>query len=121
MGHGWRNVCGVIPGRTDFTWAVLQSGSLRWCSEAIAGRGSSPWSLEFQILGTNTTSFNELTGPSSYRAYRVVHWGEDGYKYFEELHPFERYRDGFFGYVTTTSFCRDSKSIHVRIQNRRTP
>jgi hypothetical protein len=81
---------------------------------------AAPLSIEFQVDGTKSIDGNQFLRPSFYRASRIVHWGDDGYKYFEDSPEFRKYRDGYFGYVTTSAFARRSKTIHIRIEERKT-
>jgi hypothetical protein len=77
--------------------------------------GSKPLSIEFQLVGPNAPGSNVA---KSLPACRYVHWGEDGYKYFEDTKSFIGFPDGYFGYLTTSTFSRRSKMIHVRIDQK---
>jgi hypothetical protein len=84
-----------------------------------AWRESSPFlTVELQLVGTNYAG-SELLRPSFNRSCRVIHWGDDHYQYFEEPINFRNYRDGYFGYLNTSSFSRRSKIIHIKIEQRR--
>jgi hypothetical protein len=82
---------------------------------------AAPLSIEFQVDATKSLDGNEFVRPSFYRGSRIVHWGDDGYKYFEESPEWHKYSDGSFGYVTTPAYSRLSKTIHIAIEERKTP
>lgn len=73
--------------------------------------------VEFGVTGENAAS-NSLVKPAFYRQFRCVIHGETGIDYAEEFWPrgFQKYPDGFFNYVETSSFPRDSKWLWFRVE-----
>jgi hypothetical protein len=52
--------------------------------------------MEFRLDGKGVAA-STLANPLFYRNVRVLHWGEDGFPYVEELFPsFQKYSDGVF-------------------------
>ena len=60
-------------------------------------------------------------GPDFYRQFRCVVSGEVGIEFVEEFWPngFKYYRDGYFGYILSSRFPRDSKRLNFRIEQQK--
>ena len=58
-----------------------------------------------------------LVPMGSDRSFRAVIAGEDGFEYVSELGNFRQYRDGLYGYLSTTIFPRDARTMVVRLQH----
>lgn len=83
-------------------------------------------SLEFELTGSsNNLAASRLFGrQASTLAFRILHWGDDGFRFVEQVvanHNFQRRPDGWFGYVTTDTFCRSGTTLHVEFQERDPP
>ncbi|HTV62279.1 MAG TPA: sigma-70 family RNA polymerase sigma factor, partial [Verrucomicrobiae bacterium] len=73
--------------------------------------------VEFGVTGKNAVS-NSLVKPAFYRQFRCVIHGKTGIDYAEEFWSsgFKSYPDGFFNYVVTSIFPRDSKWLWFRVE-----
>src|SRR5436305_3564217 len=66
--------------------------------------GKSLLVAEFRLTGPNAAS-HPLAKPAFYRQFRFVLHGERGIEFVEELRgDFQPYPDGYYGYITTSSF-----------------
>lgn len=93
-------------------------------------------STESYSASTNTTTLTvqlKLTGESNQVAesyildrppalLRVVHWGEDGFRYIGEWQDgfYGSRRDGYYGYFDTAAFSRRSRNLHFELYERDT-
>ena len=76
---------------------------------------------EFGVTGKNAAS-NPLVMPLFYRQFRCVIHGETGIDFVEEFFPpgFKKYPDGFYNYIETSIFPRDSKWLWFRVEKSET-
>jgi hypothetical protein len=72
---------------------------------------------KFRLSGKSAAS-NELVRSSFHRQFRAIIVGEDGFEYVNEFWPFEKLRDGYFSYLSTTLFQRDSNRLRFRVERR---
>jgi RNA polymerase sigma factor (sigma-70 family) len=74
---------------------------------------------EFRLDGEHAGD-NLLVQSKFYRQFRCVIRGETGIEYVQELLPdkFQKYDDGYFSYIQTGSFPRDTKWLWFRIEQR---
>src|SRR5205814_1830322 len=84
-------------------------------------RGKSLLVAEFRLTGPNAAS-HPLAKPAFYRQFRFVLHGERGIEFVEELRGdhFQPYPDGYYGYIATSSFPRDSQWLGFRVERRAT-
>ena len=79
-------------------------------------------SVQLHLTGqSNQLKQSELFNrPPFYRKFRFVHWGNDGFRYTEEIQEryFSKRRDGYFGYLNTTTFARSSDMLHLEVHQR---
>ena len=84
---------------------------------------SKPWLVtEFQLVPADTNAGHALINPGFYRQFRCLVSGDTGLDYVEEFwaNNFKKQRDGYFGYIISTRFPRDSKWLNFRIQQQPT-
>jgi RNA polymerase sigma factor (sigma-70 family) len=77
---------------------------------------------EFSLTGTNAAS-NLLVKSAFFRQFRFVLYGESGIEYVQEVWPdgnFRSYPDGYYGYIVTSRFPRDSRWLGFRVERRET-
>jgi hypothetical protein len=80
--------------------------------------------VEFEITPPRNGATTNTSFPFYFttfdRNYRILHWGEDGFRYTEELSQgfFKQRRDGYFGYLGTMTYARTSPQLHVEFQSR---
>lgn len=104
-------------------WKVGKWSLQRPATESF-GWTTNAEALAIQLKITPPRAKTNTAGPFAYRSfdrnYRILHWGEDGFRYTEEFpdRHFRQRRDGYFGYVETTTYARTSPLIHLEIQNR---
>jgi hypothetical protein len=81
--------------------------------------GKTQFAAEFKLMGTNAAN-HPLVKPAFYRQFRCVIRGESGIEYVQEFIPsqFQKYSDGFFGYVIASNYPRDSRKLWLRIERR---
>jgi len=81
--------------------------------------GKSWLAAEFSLSGTNAAS-NPLVKPAFFRQFRFVLYGESGIDYVQEIWggQFRSYSDGYFGYIVTSRFPRDSRWLGFRVEKR---
>ncbi len=75
--------------------------------------------VEFKLVSNNPEN-NPLVKPVFFRQYRCVLRGESGIEYVEEfaLNNFKKVSDGYYGYIQTSIFPRDSHWLWLRIEKR---
>src|SRR5436190_10335892 len=90
------------PVVTDLSWA-----------------GHDQLAAEFRLVGDHAGD-NLLVQSKFYRQFRCVVRGESGIEYVQEFRPdkFQKYDDGYFSYIGTGSFPRDTKWLWFRIERR---
>ncbi len=80
--------------------------------------------VEFSLAGKNATNNPLVTWPryDGSRQFRYVIRGETGLEYVEPFSPptFEKYPDGYFDYLITSIFQRDSKWLWFRVEQSET-
>ncbi len=83
--------------------------------------GKSLLVAEFRLSGPNAAS-HPLVTPAFYHQFRFVLHGERGIEFVEELRGdhFQPYPDGYYGYIATSSFPRDSQWLGFRVERRGT-
>ena len=83
--------------------------------------GKSSLIAEFRLIGPNATN-HPLVRPAFFREFRFVLYGESGIEYVQELWAgqFRSYEDGYYGYIDTSSFPRDSRWLGFRLERRQT-
>ena len=83
--------------------------------------GKSLLVAEFRLSGP-TAATHPLVKPAFYRQFRFVLHGESGIKYVQELWggQFQPYPDGYYGYIVTSRFPRDSQWLGFRVERRAT-
>jgi RNA polymerase sigma factor (sigma-70 family) len=81
--------------------------------------GRSVLVAEFQLTGPNAAS-HPLVRPAFYRQFRFVLHGERGIEFVQELSQFQLYPDGYYGYISTSRFPRDSQWLGFRVERRGT-
>ena len=76
---------------------------------------------EFQLSGPNAAS-HPLVKPAFYRQFRFVLYGESGIEFVQELsgNQFQSYPDGYYGYIVSNRFPRDSQWLGFRVERRGT-
>lgn len=74
---------------------------------------------EFKLSGPKAAN-HPLVRPAFYRQIRAVVYGERGIEYVEELNKFHAYPEGYMGYITASSFPRDSHWLGFRVERRET-
>lgn len=75
--------------------------------------------VEFKLVSENPES-NPLVNPAFYRQFRCVLRGNAGIEYVEEfpLDNFKKEWGGYYGYVQTSAFPRDSRWLWFQIEKR---
>lgn len=75
--------------------------------------------VEFKLASKDPEN-HALVKPAFYRQFRCVLRGEHGIEYVEEFIPnnFKKISDGYYGYVETSMFPRDSRWLWLRIEKR---
>jgi RNA polymerase sigma factor (sigma-70 family) len=84
--------------------------------------GDKSWLVaEFRLTGPNAAN-HPLVKPAFYRQFRFVFYGESGIEFVQELwaRQFRSYPDGYYGYVVTSRFPRDSHWLGCRVERRQT-
>ena len=82
--------------------------------------GGKSWlAAEFSLTGTNLAR-NPLVAPAFFRQFRFVLYGEKGIEFVQELwgDRFTSYPDGYYGYIVTSRFPRDSRWLGFRVEKR---
>ena len=81
--------------------------------------GHDELAVEFKLV-SNDPKNNPLVNPAFYRQFRCIVHGETGIEYVEEFIPnnFKKDSDGYYGYVQTSMFPRDSRWLTFRIEKR---
>lgn len=76
--------------------------------------------IEFKITSPTNSTADPIQYRSFDRNYRILHWGDDGFRYTEEFPDryFRKRRDGYFGYLQTSTYARTSPHIQIELQNR---
>ena len=99
-------------------WKLTQADTLYFPS----GTDASALTLQFRLVGaSNAVVKTELFRPPAFhRKYRILHWGQDKFRYVGELNEsaFLKRRDGYFGYFHTRAFARTSPRLFLEIQGR---
>lgn len=81
--------------------------------------GKSLLVAEFSLIGPKAAK-NPMVQPSFFRQFRVVMYGDSGIEYVQELSSgqFRSYPDGYYGYIVTSRFPRQSQWLGFRIEKR---
>ncbi|PYJ94370.1 MAG: hypothetical protein DME23_25165 [Verrucomicrobia bacterium] len=74
---------------------------------------------EFRLSGPNAAS-HPLVKPAFFRQFRFVLYGESGIEFVQELsgNQFQSYPDGYYGYIVSNRFPRDSQWLGFRVERR---
>jgi hypothetical protein len=77
---------------------------------------------EFKLSGPNSNN-SPLPKSLFFRQFRYIIYGESGIEDVQELWSdrFTSYPDGFYGYVVTSRFRRDSRWLGIRVEKRPSP
>jgi hypothetical protein len=81
--------------------------------------GKSQMVIEFKLMGTNAGNHPLVTG-RPFDEYRGIIRGETGIEYVQYIGAgrFQKYSDGYFGYVFATRYPRDSRMLWLRVEHR---
>jgi hypothetical protein len=85
-------------------------------------KGGRTWLVaQLKLTGPNATN-HALVKPAFHREFRFVVYGESGIEFVQELWSgkFLSYPDGFYGYMVTSRFPRDSRWLGFRVERRQT-
>jgi len=79
---------------------------------------------EFRLAGPNAAN-HPLVKPAFFRQFRIVVYGDSGIEFVQDLWGrssggFESYSDGYYGYIVTSRFPRDSRRLGFRFEKRQT-
>jgi hypothetical protein len=76
---------------------------------------------EFKVIPGGRYDTPRLVRPEFYRQFRCVVTGGTSVDFVEEFWPdgFKSYRDGYFGYILSSRFPRDSKRLNFRIEQQK--
>jgi hypothetical protein len=81
-----------------------------------------PWlSIEFKVIPHSRHGTPLLARSDFYRQFRCIVSGETGIEFVEEFlgDGFKNYRDGYFDYILSSRFPRDSKRLNFRIEQQK--
>ncbi len=98
---------------------LLKLNLNRRTTESFGWLGKSWLVAEFNLTGPKASA-HPLVKPAFYRQFRFVLYGEKGIEFVQELwrDQFRFYPDGYYGYVVTSRFPRDSHWIGCRVERR---
>lgn len=85
------------------------------------GWGGKTWLLAELRLSGPKAGKNPLVKPLFFRQFRVVIRGDSGLEYVQELwgNQFRSYPDGYYGYILSSRFPRQSRWLGFRIEKRK--
>jgi len=119
-GRPWENLLGKLIPAKGLQIARLK---LERPAQQAFKRAGKPWLVtEFQLVPADTNANHALMNPAFYRQFRCLVSGGTGLEYVEEFwgNNFKKQRDGYFAYIVSSRFPRDSKWLDFRIQQQAT-
>jgi hypothetical protein len=118
-GKQWEKLLGdLIPTNGIKIWKFKAE---RPTKQRFFMAGQPGLTVEFKVIPHSRYDTPLLVRPDFYRQFRCLVSGETGIDFVEEFWPkgFKNYRDGYFGYILSSRFPRDSKRLNFRIEQQK--